>query len=258
MENFITILSLAAALFVFWKLRSVLGTRNGNEPAPPPVERRSTDARVRPSAERGRERTPDRSDDNVVTLPRAGDRSERGAELVEREADASARAAERAAILHHADGDDDLRRGLEAIALHDDQFDPDGFLEGARMAYEMIVTGFADGDKATLRNLLAPEVYESFAAVIDERRERGETVQASFVGIEKARIVEAGIQDGAGAEEAHVTVDFVSQMVSATLDKAGAVVDGDPEEVAEVTDRWTFARPARSDDPNWNLVATDA
>ena len=247
MENFITILSLAAALFVFWKLRSVLGTRNGNEPAPPPVERRSNDARVRPS----------RGDDNVVTLPRAGDRgdrADRAAEVAEREADASARAAERAAILHHADGDDDLRRGLEAIAENDAAFDPDTFLEGARMAYEMIVTGFADGDKATLRNLLAPEVYDSFAAVIDERRERGETVQASFVGIETARITEAGMQ----GDEAHVTVDFVSQMVSATLGKSGEVIDGDPEEVAEVTDRWTFARSVRSDDPNWNLVATDA
>lgn len=253
MENFITILSLAAALFVFWKLRSVLGTRNGNEPTPPPVERRSTDARVRP------ERRADRTDDNVVTLPRGGERgaqarADRGAEVAEREADASARAAERAAILHHADGDEDLRRGLEAVAERDDQFDPDTFLEGARMAYEMIVTGFADGDKATLRNLLSAEVYDSFAAVIDERRERGETVQASFVGIENARIVEAGMQ----SDEAHVTVDFVSQMVSATLDKGGNVVDGDPEEVAEVTDRWTFARSVLSDDPNWNLVATDA
>ena len=246
MENFITILSLAAALFVFWKLRSVLGTRNGNEPTPPPVERRSGDARVRPRTEG---RPEPRGEDNVVTLPRG-----RGAEIAEREAEASARAAERAAIARHADGDDALRRGLEAIVGRDPDFDPDGFLEGARMAYEMIVAGFADGDKATLRNLLAPEVYESFAGVIDERRERGETVQASFVGIEKARIVEAGMQ----GDEAHVTVDFVSQMVSATLDKAGEVIEGDPEEVAEVTDRWTFARSVRSSDPNWNLVATDA
>ena len=252
MENFITILSLAAALFVFWKLRSVLGTRNGNEPAPPPVDQRSNDVRVR----RRPERPADRSDDNVVTLPRGerADRAEHAAEVAEREADASARAAGRAAILRHADGDDDLRRGLEAIAEADGRFDPDEFLDGARMAYEMIVTGFADGDKATLRNLLAPEVYESFAAVIDERRERGETVQASFVGIENAGIVEAGMQ----GHEAHVTVAFVSQMVSATIDKSGEVIDGDPEEVAEVTDRWTFARSVRSDDPNWNLVATDA
>ena len=234
----ITIISLVAALFVFWKLRSVLGTRNGNEPPPPPIDRTGEpmrDTRVR-------------ADDNVVTLPNA--RGDLRRERTEKEE----RGADRATIERHADGDDDLRDGLQAIAARDPDFDPDGFLEGARMAYEMIVTGFADGDKATLANLLAPEVYESFAAVIDERAERGETVQASFVGIEQARIAGAGMQD----DEAHVTVDFVSQMISATVDKTGAVVDGDPQEVAEVTDRWTFARSVVSDDPNWNLVATDA
>ena len=242
----ITIISLVAALFVFWKLRSVLGTRNGNEPPPPPLDRRTGE---RGTGEPMRD-TRVRADDNVVTLPNA--RTELRRERADERAEE--RGPNRATIERHANGDASLRDGLQAIVARDPDFDPDGFLDGARMAYEMIVEGFADGNKATLSNLLAPEVYESFAAVIDERAERGETVQASFVGIEQARIAEAGMQD----DEAHVTVDFVSQMISATIDRSGAVVDGDPQEVAEVTDRWTFARSVTSDDPNWNLVATDA
>ena len=58
--------------------------------------------------------------------------------------------------------------------------------------------------------------------------------------------------------EAHITVRVTSEIISATLDKAGEVIDGDPETVAEVKDVWTFARDAKARDPNWKLVATEA
>ena len=236
MFDLLTILPLVVAAFVFWKLRQVLGTRGGAErPAPRPQPRREVE---RPQPRGG--------DDNVVTLP--GTRPVRTGRPAEEEA------VDHAAILRHADGNDAVRKGLEAIARRDPGFEPDGFMEGARMAYEMIVTAFADADRATLRNLLSRDVYESFEAVLDDRESRGERVEASFVGIEDAKIVDAGLE----GDEAQVTVSFVSQMVSVTRNAEGEVVDGDEQEVAEVTDVWTFARPAPSDDPNWKLIATDA
>ena len=227
-----TLLPLAVAVFVFWKLRSVLGTRNGAER--PPYD---------PYVRRDDTKTSSDANDNVVTLPNARGRRD------EDEGDQTENRLEEIA------GDDkDLLRGLKGVVARDGSFDPDQFIDGARMAYEMIVTGFADGDKRALRNLLSREVYENFAAVIDERAERGEKVNASFVGIEKA--------DLAGAEmvkdEAQITVRFVSQMISATLDKDDEVIEGDLQEVAEITDVWTFARSVKSRDPNWKLVATDA
>ena len=226
-----TLLPLLAAIFLFWKLRSVLGTRNGAERPPydPYVgEKSQTDAEA--------------ETDNVVTLP--GARPPRA----EAKSDAGPDAIDRIA------GDDsDLKKGLRAIEARDEDFDPGEFLDGARMAYEMIVQAFAEGDKRTLKNLLSREVFENFEAVIDERSTRGETVRSSFVGIEKADIVHAEVS----REEAQITVRFVSQIISATLDDKEAVIDGDLNEVAEVTDSWTFARPVRSRDPNWKLVATD-
>jgi predicted lipid-binding transport protein (Tim44 family) len=79
-------------------------------------------------------------------------------------------------------------------------------------------------------------------------------VQSSFVGIDRAEIANAGMK----GTEAHVTMRVVSQLVSATRNAAGEVIDGDPETVAEVKDVWTFARDTRSRDPNWKLVATEA
>ena len=118
----------------------------------------------------------------------------------------------------------------------------------------MIVTAYAGGDRRQLRNLLGREVYDGFDAAIRDREQRGEIVESRFVSIASAEIT--------GAEQrgktAQVTVRFVSQLVTATRDKAGAVIDGNPEGVTDITDVWTFARDTTSRDPNWKLVATEA
>ncbi len=225
-----TLLPLAAALFVFWKLRSVLGTRTGAER--PPYE----------TFNGNDNQQSDEEEDNVVTL--AGTKRQQGKET---------KSEAEKAITKLAGKDKNLKQGLTAVLSRDPDFDPQQFLSGAKMAYEMIVTGFADGDKRALKGLLAREVYDNFAAVIDERKKLGEYVQASFVGIEKASITSAEL----AKDEAQITVKFVSQMISATLDKNDEVVEGDLQEVADITDVWTFARPIKSRDPNWKLVATD-
>ena len=226
-----TLLPLAAAVFVFWKLRSVLGTRTGHEK--PPYE---------PYADIENDPKSGEDADNVVTLPGAN----------RRQADAQSSAVEEA-IKKISGKSKSLKQGLTAISSRDPAFDPEQFVDGAKMAYEMIVTGFADGDKRALKGLLSKDVFENFETVIDDRAEKGEKVQSSFIGIEKADIKGAELVK----DEAQITVKFVSQMISATLDENDEVVDGDLQEVAEITDVWTFARPVKSRDPNWKLIATD-
>ena len=145
-----------------------------------------------------------------------------------------------------------LRR-LREIAKADPSFDAGSFLKGATIAYEAIVTAYARGDRETLRNLLSREVLDSFSSVISERESRGETNELSFVGIASADIVDAHLAD----RVAHVTVRFVSELVTAVRDKAGNVIEGDIKAVRRVTDVWTFARNVASPNPNWQLVATD-
>ena len=113
---------------------------------------------------------------------------------------------------------------------------------------------FADADRKTLKNLLSTEVYDGFASALDDREAKGETVQSSFIGIDKSDIIAAEMRD----TDALVTIRVVSQLISATRDKDGNVVDGDPEAVVEVKDVWTFSRDTRSRDPNWRLVATES
>ena len=102
----------------------------------------------------------------------------------------------------------------------------------------MIVLAFANGDRRALKDLLSSEVYESFEAVIKDREKHEQKTETRFVSIDKAELVGAEARDRA----AQLTVRFVSQMISVTRDKAGTIVDGNPDKVADITDVWTFAR----------------
>jgi predicted lipid-binding transport protein (Tim44 family) len=228
-----TIIFLALAVFVIWRLRSVLGQKTGREQPPlDPFARREPPEAPRAAAPA----------DNVVRLPTGA---------VERPA-AAAPAADRWAGL--AEPQSPVAQGLDEIARIEPDFDARGFVEGAKQAYEMIVTAFAQGDRKTLKNLLSKDVYEGFDRAIAEREKRGEKVETTFVSIDRAEIVGVDVR----TRVAQVTIRFLSKLITATRNAEGAVIDGSPEAVVDVTDVWTFARTLGTRDPNWQHVATEA
>jgi predicted lipid-binding transport protein (Tim44 family) len=118
----------------------------------------------------------------------------------------------------------------------------------------MIVSAFASGDRRQLRGLLSRDVYDGFDAHISQREGRGETFETKFVSIDSSTITAAELR----ARTAQITMRFVSKLISATRDRNGAVIDGNAERIADVTDIWTFARDVTSRDPNWRVVATES
>ncbi|XYD11629.1 Tim44/TimA family putative adaptor protein [Methylobacterium sp. NMS12] len=148
----------------------------------------------------------------------------------------------------------EVARGLEACIQAEPSFDPRAFVEGAKSAYEAIMIAFAKGDRKTLRGLLSKEVGEAFERAIAERERNRQTLETTFVSIDKAEIVAVEVRN----RVAHVTVRFLSNLITATRNAEGKVVDGSAETVVEVPDVWTFARTLGSRDPNWQLVATEA
>ena len=234
MFDIYTIIFLALAVFIFLRLRSVLGQRTGRERPP-----------FNPFA--ARETRPGPANDKVVTLPPRPAEAlpikpaeEKESPVVDRWKGVAA-------------ADSAVANGLDAITAEDPTFDAKHFLDGARGAYEMIVTAYAEGDRRTLKNLLARDVYEGFDSVIREREQRGETAETRFVSIDSTDIAGAEMR----GKVAQLTIRFASTLVSVTRDKAGAAIDGNPKKVTDVTDVWTFARDVTSRDPNWKLVATE-
>lgn len=132
-------------------------------------------------------------------------------------------------------------------------FDGDHFLDGAKSAYEMIVQGFAAGDLGEIAPFLDPQVEATFDTAISARRDANQEMEVTFVGIEKVEVVSAH----ATSDTMNLMVSFQSDQIRVVRDDAGEVVDGDPNRIDLVRDRWTFSRPLNSNDPNWTLTATD-
>ncbi len=232
-----TIIFAALALFVVWKLRSVLGTRTGNEPRPDP---NSLARNGRPAPGPGAN-----DEGNVVRLPGAApERRPAGAPA------AKARDENRWDGL--AEKGSPMWDALDQAVAADPSFDPRTFLEGAKSAYEMIITAFARGDRQALKGLLSKEVFDSFSQALADREAQGNRVDTTFVSIDKADISDVQVR----GKMLQVAVAFSSKLITATFDKSNNVIDGNPDKVVDVADLWTFAHDVTSRDPNWALVAT--
>jgi len=226
----INLILLVIAVVVFLKLRSVLGRRTGSE-RPPYDPYSAADPSVDPSA--------DNDQGNIINLP--GSRGPMAEPEVLKSAE-----------IPGVETGSALEQSLNELTLADARFNPVEFLNGAKLAYEMIVTAFAAGDSSTLQPLLGEEVFVSFAAAIEAREQRGESVEMTFVGLKGAEFRQALIEQS----RARVTLRFVSELTSSTKNSDGVVIEGDPVTVREITDIWTFEREIASRDPNWQLVAT--
>jgi predicted lipid-binding transport protein (Tim44 family) len=235
-SEILTLVFLGLAIFVIYKLRSVLGQRTGTERPPVDISHRRP-----PGEQNGADALHAGEPSNVVPLPNRGNAAPASAEPESR-------------LVGIAAVDSPAHKGLLAIMQDDPGFDPAGFLGGAKSAYEMIVLAFANGDRKTLKDLLSKEVYEGFETAIRERESRNEKVETQFISIDKADIFDALLR----ARNAQVTVRFQSKLITATRDSGGNVIDGSPEKALDVVDIWTFARDVASRDPNWRLIATES
>ena len=227
----ITIVFFCLAVFVVWRLRSVLGQRTGNER--PPHERATPE----------RDKMADVSDNKVVQLPGVANGES-----------ASDKPADPDRWKGIAEEGSPVACGLDAIVAAEPTFDVKIFREGAKAAYEMIVTAFAQGDRKTLKGLLSRDVFEGFEQAISAREQKGEVVNTTFVSVNKADILNVDLQKNV----AQITVRFASKLITATYDVDGKIIDGAADAVVDVGDTWTFSRTLRGRDPNWLLIATEA
>jgi predicted lipid-binding transport protein (Tim44 family) len=202
------------AAFLVLRLRSILGRRTGFERQAPPYQPQPGSAPAGPVIEGQAEvQTPPA----VRTVPEPGST---------------------------------LGQTLGRMRQIDPNFDPSGFLDGAEKAFRMIVSAFAAGDRATLRNLLSDDTYQAFEQAIGSREAAGQTQVSTIHAVRGATIEEAELR----GTVASITARFVSDQTSLTRDKDGHPVIG-TDAVMEITDIWTFERNLGSRDPVWRLVA---
>ena len=149
----------------------------------------------------------------------------------------------------------------EAVAkqapVNNETFDENAqkeFIEGAKIAYETIITDFSDNDNklTTSKPLLNKEIYDQFNDALKERSERGHYAEITFIGVNSAIIKEHKKID----KILNVTVDFIAEVITCIKDKDKKIISGDPEKIKKIYDTWVFSRDVTSPNPNWQLVNT--
>lgn len=204
------------AIFLILRLRNVLGTRDGFEP--PQVDQQHETQRRRFEVIDGT------------------------AEKVDHD------------ILDHAEAGSPQFEALAAMKRIEPDFSVRDFLNGAKSAHEMILMAFERGDLSEIRGFLSAPVADAFQSVIDDRTARGLTVEAQYLGTRETSLQAAEFDPATGRAE--ISVRFVAELIAATRDAEGKVVEGDPKAATKQRDVWTFARQMGQNDPNWQLVAT--
>lgn len=215
--------AIVAAGLVFW-LRSLLGTRNGDE-------RERPNPFTAPPPEASPQAVPN-IDDSVTTLPLAEQKP-----VLPRNVSIAS---------------DSTERTLIDIARQDPDFDLAKFSMGAQDAFVIIVESFAAGDRDTLKGLLEPQVYDAFNQALAIREENGESMSTEIHAVRKVEIMDAKI-DG---RVSYVTIRFIADETCVIRAKDGSIISGDPDRITEMNDIWTFSRLVRSRDPRWLLHET--
>ncbi len=126
------------------------------------------------------------------------------------------------------------------------------FLNGAKIAYETIITDFSDNDNkiTSSKSLLNKKIYDQFNQALKDRSTRGHYAEITFIGVNSAKIKEHKKID----KILNVTVDFIAEVITCIRDKDKKIVSGDPEKIKKIYDTWVFSRDTTSPNPNWQLV----
>ena len=208
----------AVAIFLFWRLRAVLGSRDGFEKTLNEIKESS----------------------DVASNPKVID------ETVHESPDDD--------IFDYVDENSKNAQVFKKMKEFDRDFSVNKFVSGAKIAYEIILMAFERGDTEKLKTLLEKKVLTSFKSVIDKRKKDGFIVDAKFIGMRDIRIINASFSQK--TKIADVTLSFKSEITTVVKDRKGTIIEGHPDEIKKQKDTWVFTKNLSDKSPKWFLKST--
>jgi len=213
----------AVAFFLFWRLRSVLGSRQGFEKLNKNVDKKTKSSKINSN-----------SDDKIVDIKSTNIDEE---------------------IADYVDENSEQFKTLSELKKLEDGWQVSHFVSGAKLAYEEILMAFENGDLNKIKKLSSKEVYTAFKEVIEDRNQKGLHVEAVFGGVRDIRIKDVKLNKK--NLEANITMVFQCDITYSIKDKNNKIIEGGPDKVKKQKDVWTFSRKMNSDIPNWYLTKTE-
>ena len=213
----------AVAFFLFWRLRSVLGSRQGFERLNKDVNEKTKSSKINTNSE-----------DKIIDLKSTNIDEE---------------------IADYVDEKSEQFKTLSELKKLEDGWQVSHFVSGAKLAYEEILMAFENGDLNKIEKLSSKDVYTAFKEVIDDRNQKGLQVEAIFGGVRDIRIKDVKLNKK--NLEANITMVFQCDITYSIKDKNDKIIEGGPDKVKKQKDVWTFTRKMNSDIPNWYLTKTE-
>ena len=208
----------AVAIFLFWRLRAVLGSRDGFEKTLKDIKE-STD---------------------VISNPKVIDETKNDSPDDD--------------IFDYVEEDSKNAQVFKKMKEFDKDFSVNKFVSGAKIAYEIILMAFERGDIEKLKTLLEKKVLTSFKSVIDKRKKNGFIVDAKFIGMRDIRIIDASFSQK--TKIADVTLSFKSEITTVVKDSKGSIIEGHPDDIKKQKDTWVFTKNLSDKSPIWLLKST--
>ena len=213
----------AVAFFLFWRLRSVLGSRQGFEKLNKNVDKKTKSSKINSNI-----------DDKIIDIKSTNIDEE---------------------IADYVDENSEQFKTLSELKKLEDGWQVSHFVSGAKLAYEEILMAFENGDLSKIKKLSSKDVFTAFKEVIDDRNQKGLQVEAIFGGVRDIRIKDVKLNKK--NLEANITMVFQSDITYSIKDKNDKIIEGGPDKVKKQKDVWTFTRKMNSDIPNWYLIKTE-
>ena len=213
----------AVAFFLFWRLRSVLGSRQGFEKLNKDVNEKTKSSKINAN-----------TDDKIIDLKSTNIDEE---------------------IADYVDENSEQFKTLSELKKLEDGWQVSHFVSGAKLAYEEILMAFENGDLSKIKKLSSKDVFTAFKEVIDDRNQKGLQVEAIFGGVRDIRIKDVKLNKK--NLEANITMIFQCDITYSIKDKNDKIIEGGPDKVKKQKDVWTFTRKMNSDIPNWYLTKTE-
>ena len=129
------------------------------------------------------------------------------------------------------------------------KFDEKDFLRKSEKVFALVFKAYADGDKSTLKDLLSPRTFKAFSLAIDDRKERGETLEGNILQFVETELMDVNVS----GNNIYITVKFVTDQTTSLRSMDGTILEGSPDYVESRTDTWVFSKKASSSDPRWFL-----
>ena len=213
----------AVAFFLFWRLRSVLGSRQGFEKLNKNVDEKTKSSKINSNI-----------DDKTIDIKSTNIDEE---------------------IADYVDENSEQFKTLSELKKLEDGWQVSHFVSGAKLAYEEILMAFENGDLNKIKKLSSKDVFTAFKEVIDDRNQKGLHVEATFGGVRDIRIKDVKLNKK--NSEANITMVFQCDITYSIKDKNDKIIEGGPDKVKKQKDVWTFSRKMNSDIPNWYLTKTE-